>query len=67
MKNLMKVIDREGSGFIFLLEKLLRISVEIIKTGVFDGSQLWELMKDPSFDEALSEVEQSAWQYHWSQ
>ena len=59
-------MDWEGSGFTLLQEKSLRISMEKLKAGIFDGSQIRELMKDPMFDEALSKTELSAWQ-NWSQ
>ena len=53
-------MDREGSRFAFLREKFLRISMEKPKAGIFDVPQIRELMKDPMFDEALSEHELSA-------
>ena len=60
MKNFEKAVDRGGSWFAFL-QKFPRISKEKLKAGIFDGSQIRELMKDTTFDEALSEVELSAW------
>ena len=36
--------------------------MEKLKAGIFDGLQIKELMKDPMFNEALSEAELSAWQ-----
>ena len=51
-------MDREGSGFTFLLEKFQRISME--KHGIFDGPQIRELMKDPMIKEAMSKAELSA-------
>ena len=58
MKNFVKAIDREGSGFAFLQEKFL--SMEKLKAGIFDGPQIREPMKDPKFNEALSKIELSA-------
>ena len=60
MKNFVKATDREGSGFAFLLEKLPRISMEKLKVGIFNGPQIRKLMKDPMFDEPLTEAELSA-------
>ena len=50
-------MDREGSRFAFLPEKLPRIIKENLKAGIFDGPQIRELIEDPVFDEALSEAE----------
>ena len=54
MKNFVKVMDREGSDFVFFQEKFSRMSMEKHKAGIFDSSQVRELMKDPTFDEVLS-------------
>ena len=35
--------------------------MEKFKAGIFDGSQIREHIKDPMFDEALSEAELSTW------
>ena len=37
------------------------MSIEKLKAGIFDGFQIREIMKDPMFNEALSEAEVSAW------
>ena len=62
MKNFVKAMDWEGRGFAFLQGKFLRISMEKVKAGIFDGFQIRKLMKDPKFDAAVSEAELSAWQ-----
>ena len=62
MKNFVKAMDRESSGFAFLQEKLPRMNMEKLKSGIFDGLQMRELMKNLMFDEVLSEAELSAWQ-----
>ena len=56
MKNFVKAMDREGSGFAFL-QKFPQISMKKLKAVIFDGPQIRELMKDPMFDKTLSEVE----------
>ena len=61
MKNFVKAMDGEGNVLAFLQEKFPRISMEKLKTGIFDGTQIKEIMKDPMFDEAPSEAEVSAW------
>ena len=55
-------MNREGSGFAFLQDTFPWISIEKLKAGIFDGPQISELMKDPMFDEALSEAKPSSQQ-----
>ena len=57
MKNFVKVMDKEGGGFAFFQENFPRISMEKLKSGISDGPQIRELVKDPIFDEVLSEAE----------
>ena len=61
MKNIVKAMDRKGKGFTFLQQKFPRVSFEKLKAGIFDGPQIRELMKDSTFDDALSASELSAW------
>ena len=61
MKDFVKAMDKEGRGFAFLHQKFKRISIEKLKTGIFDGPQIKELVKDVTFDEALNPAELSAW------
>ena len=44
MKNFMKTMDREGSEFALLQEKLPRINTEKHKVGIFDALQTRELI-----------------------
>ena len=60
MKNFVKAMDREGFGFAFL-RKLVRISMEKLKAGIFDSPQIRELMNDPMFDEEPREAKLFAW------
>ena len=59
MKNFVKAMDRECSGFAFI-QKFPRISMEKFKTDIFDSSHIREPMKDPMFDETPSKTELSA-------
>ena len=61
MKNFVKAMDRKGRGFTFLQQKFPRVSFEKLKAGIFDGPQIRELMKDSTFDDALSATELSVW------
>ena len=52
-------MDREDGGFAFLQEKSPLIRMKKPKAAIFDSHQIRELIKNPIFDEALSEAEQS--------
>ena len=41
MKNFVNAMDREVSGFAFLSEKFPQISMEKLKTSIFDGVIFW--------------------------
>ena len=60
MLNFVKAMNREDTGFAFLLI-FPWIIMEELKAAIFDGPQTRELMKDPMFDEVLRETEMSAW------
>ena len=62
MKNFVKEMDTKGCGFPFFQEKFPCISMEKLKAGIFDAPLPRKLLKDPIFDEALSEAELPSWQ-----
>lgn len=61
MKNFVKAMDRNGPSFLFLKSKFPKISDAKIKKGIFVGSQIMELMKDPDFEKSLNESEAAVW------
>jgi len=50
MKNSVKTLDRNGTAFSFMCEKFPRHSVEKIKTGVFIGPHICQLLIDCQSD-----------------
>ncbi|UYV71936.1 hypothetical protein LAZ67_9001208 [Cordylochernes scorpioides] len=61
MKNFVKAMDRNASGFAYLKEKCSSISEAKIKEGIFVGPQIRELQQDGNFQNSLNEVEAAAW------
>ncbi|UYV81267.1 hypothetical protein LAZ67_20000589 [Cordylochernes scorpioides] len=61
MKNFVKAMDRNASGFAYLKQKFYSISEAKIKEGIFVGPQIRELQKDGNFQNSLNEVEAAAW------
>ncbi|UYV73134.1 hypothetical protein LAZ67_10001919 [Cordylochernes scorpioides] len=61
MKNFVKAMDRNASGFAYLKQKISSISEAKIKEGIFVGPQIRELQQDGNFQNSLNEVESAAW------
>ncbi|UYV79737.1 hypothetical protein LAZ67_18000530 [Cordylochernes scorpioides] len=61
MKNFVKAMDRNASGFAYLKQKFSSISEAKIKKGIFVGPQIRELQQDGNFQNSLNEVEAAAW------
>ncbi|UYV84034.1 hypothetical protein LAZ67_X000929 [Cordylochernes scorpioides] len=61
MKNFVRAMDRNASGFAYLKQKFSRISEAKIKEGIFVGPQIRELQQDGNFQNSLNEVEAAAW------
>jgi hypothetical protein len=52
MKNFVKAMDKNGTGFMYLKHKFPRLSDAKIKEGIFVGPQIRELIKDEQFEGA---------------
>jgi hypothetical protein len=61
MKNFVKALQKDGKAVAFLKKKFPRISEAKLLAGIFDGSQIRELMKDDSYDRSLTRKEKKAW------
>ncbi|UYV62698.1 hypothetical protein LAZ67_2001609 [Cordylochernes scorpioides] len=61
MKNFVKAMDRNASGFAYLKQKFSSISEAKIKESIFVGPQIRELQQDGNFQNSLNEVEAAAW------
>ncbi|UYV83572.1 hypothetical protein LAZ67_23001497 [Cordylochernes scorpioides] len=61
MKNFVKAMDRNASGFAYLKQKFSNISEAKIKEGIFVGLQIRELQQDVNFQNSLNEIEAAAW------
>ena len=60
MKYFVKAMERKSRGYTFHRQKFPQVSVEKLKAGIFDGPQIRELMKDSTFEDALSAIQLSA-------
>ena len=61
MKNFVKAMDKEGSGFQYLREIFPQLSDVKLKEAIFIGPQIRKLLDDLRFQEQLNEKELAAW------
>jgi hypothetical protein len=56
MKQSVKALDKSGSCFQYLGRKFAALSEAKVKEGMFDGSQIRQLMKDTAFTDNMSDI-----------
>ncbi|KAL4721288.1 hypothetical protein ACJJTC_014295 [Scirpophaga incertulas] len=61
IKNFVKAMHKDGSGFKFLKEKFPALSDAKLKEVVFIGPDIRKLIKDPLFISSLNDKEKNAW------
>ncbi|EEZ99611.2 hypothetical protein TcasGA2_TC002128 [Tribolium castaneum] len=61
MKQYVKALDKNGSGFNYISQKFPGLSKEKINAGIFDGPQIRLLMKDNNFVQSMNDIESSTW------
>ena len=61
MKQFIKALDRDGDCFHYICSTFPRVSDEMNKAGIFDGSQIRTLHKDKHFMLGMTAVEARVW------
>ena len=61
MKQFTKALDKDGDCFTYLCQAFPGLTMEKLKAGIFDGPQIWQLIRDPEFENSMNEVELEAW------
>jgi len=61
LKNFVKAMDKNGTGFHYLKEKFPHVSDSKIKEGIFVRPQIRALIRDGNFEDLLSQIEKSGW------
>ena len=59
MKQFVKALNREGTCFKYIQEKVAYMSVEKVKEGVFVGLQIKKLTKDAQFLSTMTDVKKA--------
>ena len=54
-------LNKDGDCFTFLCQAFPGLTMEKLKTCIFDGLQIRQLIRDPEFENSMNEVELEAW------
>ena len=60
IKQFTKALDKDGDCFTYLCQAFPGLTMEKLKAGNFDGSQIRQLIRDPEFENSMNEVELEA-------
>ena len=61
IKLFTKALDKDGDCFTYLCQAFPGLTMEKLKAGIFDGSQIRQLIRDPEFENSMNEVGLEAW------
>ena len=61
IKQFTKALDKDGNCFTYLCQAFSGVTREKLKAGIFDGSQIRQLIRDLEFENSMNEVELEAW------
>jgi hypothetical protein len=57
MTQFVKALNKDGSCIEYIAYKLPGLTMEKLKAGIFDGSQIRQLINDPHFKASINEIE----------
>ena len=60
MKQFAKALDKEGACFEYICKEFPSVTIEKLKTGIFDGPDIRKLIKDQNFI-TVNELESKTW------
>ena len=60
IKQFTKALDKDDDCFTYLCQAFPGLTMEKLKAGIFDGSQIRQLIRDPEFENPMNEVEMEA-------
>ena len=61
IKLFTKALDKDGDCFTYLCQAFPVLTMEKLKAGIFDGPQIWQLIRDPDFENSMNEEKREAW------
>ena len=61
IKQFTKALDKHGDCFTYLFQAFPGFAMEKLNSGIFDGPQIRQPIRDPEFENPMNEVELEAW------
>jgi hypothetical protein len=61
MKQFVKALNKDGLCIEYIANKLPGLTMEKLKAGIFNGSQIRQLINDPHFIVSVNKIESCAW------
>ena len=61
IKQFTKALDKGGYCFPYLWKAFPGLTMEKLKAGIFDSPQIWQLIRDPEFENSMNKVKLEAW------
>ena len=61
IKQFTKALDKDDDYFTYICQDFPGLTMEKLKAGIFDSSQIRQLIRDPEFENSMNEVELEAW------
>ena len=61
IKQFTKALDKDGDCFTYFCQAFAGLTMDKLKAGIFDGPQIWQLIRDTEFENSMNEVELEAW------
>ena len=66
IKQFVKALDKDGDYFQYICKIFPSLSNEKLKAGIFDESQIRQLIRDQNTYDSMNEVGSAAWLAAWS-
>ena len=61
IKQFTKALDKDGYCFTYLCQAFPGLTLEKLKAGIFDSSQIRQLIREPEFKNSMNKMEPEAW------
>ena len=62
IKQFVKALDKDGQCLKYICQVFPGLSIEKLKVGIFNGPDIWKLIKDRNFTNNMNQLELNAWQ-----
>ena len=61
IKQFVKALDKDGQCLKYICQVFPGLSIEKLNVGIFNGPDIWKLIKDRNFTNNMNQLELNAW------